>query len=85
MGAKVVGVSKDSVKSHKKFAEKYDLNFPLLADSDGELCRAFGTLNMLGIVKRSTFIIENREIIKAFNQVKVSGHVEEVIEFLKQL
>ncbi len=83
MGAKVVGVSKDSVKSHEKFAAKEDLNYPLLADSEGKLSRDFEVLNFLGVVKRSTFIIEEGEIIKVFPKVKPAEHVAEVIEFLQ--
>lgn len=83
-GARVAGVSKDSLKSHKKFAEKYDLNYPLLADTEGELCRKFDVLNMVGIVKRSTFIIEEGEIIKVFPKVKVAEHLQEIIEFFQE-
>ncbi|MCF8008924.1 MAG: redoxin domain-containing protein [Halanaerobiales bacterium] len=83
---KVVGVSKDSVQSHKKFAEEYDLKYPLLADTEKKLAKAFDVVNMLGIYKRSTFIIsEEHKIIKIFPKVKVNGHVERVIDFLKDL
>lgn len=81
-----MGVSKDSLSSHEKFAEKYSLNFPLLSDSEGKLCKKFGVLNMLGIIKRSTFIIDEMgEIIKVFPKVKVRGHVDKVIDFLEEL
>ena len=83
-GARVVGVSKDSLESHKKFAEKYDLGYPLLADTEGELCKKFDVLNIAGIVKRSTFIIEKGEIIKVFPKVKVAEHLEEIIEFFQE-
>jgi len=77
-------VSKDSVSSHEKFARNNDLNYPLLADSEGDLCKEFGVLNLLGIVKRSTFLIENGEIIKRFYKPDVKEHAMDVIEFLRE-
>lgn len=83
---KVIGVSKDSVQSHKNFAEEYDLKYPLLADTEKKLAKAFDVVNMLGIYKRSTFIIsKGHKIIKVFPKVKIDGHVERVINFLEDL
>ena len=56
-GAEVYGVSKDTVESHRKFAEKYHLTFPLLADEDGKVIQAYGASGMLGFSKRWTFIV----------------------------
>lgn len=90
IGATVLGVSTDSAASHKKFAEKYDLNFPLLADTEKQVAEKYGAWqekNMygrksMGIV-RSTFLIdEDGKIMKVFPRVKVDGHFDEVVEAL---
>ena len=82
----MVGVSKDSVESHKNFAEEYDLTYPLLADTDKKLAKKFDVVNLVGIYKRSTFIIsKNQKIMKVYPKVKVDGHAERVVEFLKEL
>lgn len=84
LNVKVVGVSKDSIKSQKKFADKNSLNFPLLADTEGELCNEFGVLNLIGIIKRSTFIFDEEGIlINKYEKVKKPGqHGEEVLDLL---
>jgi peroxiredoxin Q/BCP len=88
--AVVLGVSRDSVDSHRKFVSKYSLNFPLLSDEYGKVSEAYGVLkekNMygrktLGIV-RSTFIIdEEGRIEKIFSPVKPDGHEREVLAHL---
>ncbi len=56
-GAEVFGISKDSVESHRKFKEKHKLNFPLLADPDGDVVAAYGAGGFLGMAKRWTFIV----------------------------
>jgi peroxiredoxin Q/BCP len=93
LGAEVVGISKDSGDSHKKFSEKYQLNFTLLADTDTKLNQAFGVWQkkkflgheFLGTV-RTTFIIgPEQTILKRFDNVKPDGHAEEVLAVLKQL
>lgn len=82
----MIGVSKDSVESHKKFAEEYDLKFPLLADTEKKLAKKFDVVNMVGMFKRSTFIIsKEQKIIKVFPKVKIDGHAERVVEFIKEL
>jgi len=92
-GACIVGVSRDSVKSHAGFIEKQALNFPLISDPDETLCRAFDVIQMkmnygkqsLG-VERSTFIINPEgDIASAWRKVTVKGHVEEVLNTLKEL
>jgi len=86
LDTKLIGVSKDSVKSHKKFADEYDLTYPLLADVDKKLAKKFGIVNMIGIYKRTTFIIsKDQKIIKVYPNVKVQGHAERVVEYLEDL
>ncbi len=92
-GARVVGVSPDSVKSHKKFVEKYSLNFTLLADTETTLCNAVGVWvekSMYGKkymgVERTTFLVDRDGIVrKIWRKVKVDGHAAEVADALKRL
>jgi len=87
----ILGVSPDSVKSHKKFSEKYKLKFDLLADEEKKVVEKYGVWkekSMYGRkymgVKRTTFIIDERGKIKTiFNKVKVDGHDKEVLAALK--
>ena len=82
----VLGVSPDPVASHKKFKEKYDLNFPLLADEDHAVAEAYGVWkekSMYGRkywgVERSTFLIDpDGKVKKAWRRVKPKGHAEAV-------
>ncbi|MBX5436017.1 MAG: thioredoxin-dependent thiol peroxidase [Alicyclobacillaceae bacterium] len=92
-GAEIYGVSRDSVESHAKFADKYDLTFPLLADVDGSVCRAYGVLKektmfgktSLGI-ERTTFVIDREgKIAKIFPKVKVDGHADQVLKVVRAL
>lgn len=91
MDAVILGVSPDSVKSHKKFAEKYKLKFDLLADEEKKVVEKYGVWkekSMYGRkymgVERTTFIIDEKgKIKKIFNKVKVDGHNKEVLEALK--
>jgi len=88
--ATVVGVSPDSIKSHKSFKEKQSLNFILLSDPEHKLAEKFEVWkekSMYGRkymgIERSTFIIDkNGKIEKEWRKVKVKGHVDEVIEYL---
>lgn len=74
------------MESHKKFAEEYDLKFPLLADTEKKLAKKFDVVNLVGMFKRSTFIIsKEQKIIKVFPKVKIDGHAERVVEFIKEL
>jgi peroxiredoxin Q/BCP len=88
--AVVIGVSKDSIASHCKFADKYELKFPLLSDPDGEMVEkydAWGEKNMygkksMGIIRSTVLIGPDGKVIKHFPKVKVNGHVDEVLEAL---
>lgn len=88
--AVVIGVSPDSVKSHDKFVEKYNLNFNLVSDEDKSISTSYGVWvekSMYGKkymgVERTTFIINKEgKIAKVYNKVKVDGHVDAVINDL---
>jgi len=87
--AVVLGVSVDSVDSHKKFCAKEGLNFKLLADSDGKVSRSYGSLTNLGVVKfaaRHTFLIDpGGKVAKAYTSVDPARHSEEVLAALDQM
>ncbi|MEO8606130.1 MAG: peroxiredoxin [bacterium] len=88
VGAEVLGVSSDSEKSHKAFAEKYKLPFPLLADTGGSVRKAFKVPKSLGLLPgRVTFVIDKQGIIRhAFNsQLSPTKHVAEAIAVLNIL
>lgn len=88
-GGVVVGVSRDSVKSHCSFRDKYDLAIPLISDPDRKLHEAFGAWGekvmygkkILGAI-RSTFLVKDGVVAKVWPSVKVDGHVDEVIAAL---
>lgn len=91
--ATVIGVSKDPVKKHDKFKDKYALNFPLASDEDGNICEAYGTWvekSMYGRkymgIERSTFVIDGKGVIRGvWRKVKVPGHVDEVLKAVQEL
>lgn len=89
LGAKVVGVSVDDTDSHAKFAKKYHLPFPLLADQDGKVADSYGALRNLGLIKiakRYTFMIDPQgNIAKTYLSVDTSRHSQEIIDDLKKL
>lgn len=91
-GTVVLGISGDKVASHDKFKTKYELPFPLLSDENHEVCRLFGVWQLKklygreyeGIV-RSTFLIdEDGKLIREWRGVRVKGHVEQVLEAVKE-
>ena len=92
-GVTILGVSPDSVKSHVKFKEKYQLPFPLLADEDHQVCNAYGVWGpkkFMGRdyegVLRTTFLIgADGKIARVFEDVRPSEHSAEVLEALKNL
>jgi thioredoxin-dependent peroxiredoxin len=92
-GAIVLGISRDTPKAQKKFREKYDLPYPLLADVDETVCKQFGVLkekNMYGKkvmgIERTTFLIgPDQRLLKIFPKVMPEGHAEEVLATLKGL
>lgn len=91
--AVVLGVSKDSVESHCKFADKYDLNFDLLSDADGTVVEKYGVWGeknlygkkSMGIV-RTTYVLDEAHVVRhVFTKVRVPGHVEKVLAALAEL
>ena len=89
LGAKVVGVSVDDSDSHSKFASKYHLPFPLLADADGKVADSYGALTnllLLKVAKRYTFLIDPKgKIAKVYLSVDTSRHSQEIVDDLKKL
>jgi peroxiredoxin Q/BCP len=82
----VVGVSKDTVPSQKKFADKLDLGFPLLSDGDGVVIKAYGVSGLLGFAKRKTFLIDSKgKIARIYESVSPREHAKEVAEALKEV
>ena len=84
-GVQVVGVSGDSVEGQKKFAEKYNLPFTLLADSDGAVAKAFGVPAVMGIAKRQSFIVVDGKIAVVIGSAKTGDHAAEVQAALGEL
>ena len=89
-GAVVFGISHDSVESHDKFREKFDLPFTLLSDPEKKMTEAYGVYKQKSLygkffmgIERTTFVIDKEgRIKKIFPKVKVEGHVEEVLQAL---
>ena len=92
-GATVAGVSRDSLKSHEGFKAKMKFPFELLSDADESACTLFGVMKMKNMygkkvrgIERSTFVLDQDGVIaREWRGVKVPGHVEEVLSFVKNL
>jgi len=82
-----VGISRDSVASHRAFAERNGLTTPLLSDPGGAICTALGVLpDPDGNPKRTTFVIDKTGIIRyIFESVKVPGHADEVLDKVREM
>lgn len=88
----VIGVSKDSVKKHDKFKEKYNLQFRLASDAEGDVCERYGVWaekkfmgrKYMGILRTTFLIDENGTIEKVWENVKVDGHTNQIIEALQE-
>ena len=91
LNVEIYGISRDSIKSHESFKKKYNFSFDLISDPDELACNLFGVIKMKNMygkqvrgIERSTFLInENGELIKEWRGVKVNGHIQEILEFLK--
>lgn len=89
----IIGVSRDSIKSHENFKLKQSFPFELLSDPDEKVCKAFDVMKLKSMygreyigVDRSTFLINAKgKVIKEWRSVKVKGHVDEVLEAVKEL
>lgn len=89
----ILGVSRESIKSHENFKSKQNFPFELLSDPDEKVCKAFDVMKMKSMygrqymgVDRSTFIVNHQgKIIKEWRSVKVKGHVQEVLETVEKL
>ena len=87
IGCRVVGISKDSVKSHDKFKKKYDLQFALASDENSDVCERYGTWieksmygrKYMGIDRVTFLIAEDGTIQKIWPKVKIDGHTEEIL------
>jgi peroxiredoxin Q/BCP len=87
-GAIVVGVSGDSVESHKKFIEEYKLPFTLLSDMKGEVRQLYGTYRIMGLLSgRYTFVIDKEGVIKDIfsSETNMQKHIDEALSGLKNL
>ncbi len=92
-GAEILGVSRDSIRSHENFKNKYEFPFDLLSDKDEKLCRQFDVIQEKKLygrvymgVDRSTFLIDKKGVLRhEWRSVKVKGHAQEVLETLKAL
>lgn len=81
----IIGVSVDSVESHRAFAEKHAFSFLLLSDSKGELARAFGVMRD-GFAARSTFVLSrDLRVVRAFHDVTPRGHAQRVLDFVRSM
>jgi len=93
LGAVVVGCSRDSLKSHEGFKAKMAFPFELISDADEKLCALFGVIKMKNMygkkvrgIERSTFVVDrDGKLAKEWRDVRVPGHAEEVLAFVKTL
>ena len=93
LGCDIVGISRDSIKSHENFKTKMGFPFELLSDADEAVCKLFGVIKMKNMygkqvrgIERSTFVFDSRGVLqREWRGVKIPGHVQEVLEFVKTL
>ena len=91
LGAEVLGVSRDSLKSHRNFCAKQGFKFDLVSDADEKLCKAFDVIKPKKLygreyvgIERSTFLVDPQGVVReAWRPVKVPGHVQAVLDALK--
>jgi peroxiredoxin Q/BCP len=91
-GAKVLGISRDTLKDQQKFAQKFHVTFPLLADPDERTCNAYGVMadkNMYGKkvrgIERTTFLIDREgKVAKVYPKVKVENHADEILAYVRE-
>jgi peroxiredoxin Q/BCP len=91
LGAEILGVSRDSLKSHRNFCDKQGFRFDLVSDADEKLCKAFGVIKPKKLygreyigIERSTFLVDPKGMVReAWRPVKVPGHAQAVLDALK--
>lgn len=91
--AEIFGVSRDSIRSHEGFKAKLEMPFELISDPDETLCNMFNVMKMKNMygkqvrgIERSTFVIDGAgKLVKEWRGVKVPGHIDEVLEYVKTL
>ena len=92
LDTEIFGISRDTLKSHENFKAKFTFPFELLSDEEEKACELFGVIKMKNMygkqvrgIERSTFVIDpDGKLIQAWRGVKVEGHVQEVLQFIKQ-
>lgn len=92
-GARIIGISRDSLRSHENFKLKQELPFDLVSDADEALCTQFAVIKMKSMygkqvrgIERSTFVIDGKGVLRReWRGVKVPGHAQEVLDFVKTL
>jgi len=92
-GCGIVGISRDSIKSHENFRAKQGFQFDLLSDTDETVCNLFGVIKMKNMygkqvrgIERSTFVVDDKGVMRGeWRGVKVPGHVDEVLAFVQSL
>lgn len=93
LNTQIIGVSRDSIKSHENFSTKQELPFPLISDKEETLCELFGVMKMKNMygkqvrgIERSTFLInEEGVLVQEWRGLKVPGHVQKVLEAVQAL
>ncbi len=79
MGASVVAISQDDVKTHKKYATEHQLSLPLLADTDQKISEQYGVASASGLNVRATFVVDHtQEIVRIFSSRRVRNHIEDI-------
>ncbi len=93
LGCGIYGISRDSLKSHERFKAKFEFPFELLSDAEEKACALFGVIKMKNMygkkvrgIERSTFVLDNQRVIRReWRGVKVPGHAQEILDFVKTL
>jgi thioredoxin-dependent peroxiredoxin len=93
LNCEIIGISRDSIKSHESFITKKEFPFDLISDSDETLCNLFDVIKMKNMygkqvrgIERSTFVIKKKgELAKEWRKVKVPGHVQAVLDFVRTI
>lgn len=92
-GAKVLGISKDSVKKQENFVSKQELAMPILSDAEGDVCERYGVWaeksmygkTIMGIVRTTVLIAADGTVARVWDKVKVAGHADEVLDAVRAL